>query len=136
MLKRENQDLINFINKWQEESTRTIPNLLQRPEERIPAAQPIAVTVTELSPPHKAIWLWFLSTGQCSLFERLANVSGQDRSSSKQLWADWECGVRTIITDLGVHRTWDKSKPITQEKPTQIQANLQYPKELKAQHLL
>lgn len=46
MLKHENQDLINFINKWQEESTRTIPNLLQRPEERIPATEPIAVTVT------------------------------------------------------------------------------------------
>lgn len=41
-----NQDLINFINKRQEVSTRTISNLLQRHWERIPAVQSIAVTVT------------------------------------------------------------------------------------------
>lgn len=50
-----------------------------------------------------AIWLWFLSTAQCWLCERLADVSGQDCSSSEQRYADWEHGVRTIITDF-----WDR----------------------------
>lgn len=46
MMKHKNQDLINFINKRQEESTRTISNLLQRHQEWIAAVQPIVVTVT------------------------------------------------------------------------------------------
>lgn len=85
MMRHKNQDFIHFINKQQEESTRTISNLLQRHPEQIPAMQPIAVTVTRPSPPHKAIWLWVLSTAQRWLFERLANVSSQEWSSSEQL---------------------------------------------------
>jgi len=63
-------------------------------------------------------------------------MSLQDRSSSKQLRADWECGVRTIVIDFEAQRSWDKSKSVTHKKPTQIQANLQYPEELKSLHLL
>lgn len=45
MTKHKTQDLIHFINKRQEESTRTISNLLQRHQEQIATIQPIAVTV-------------------------------------------------------------------------------------------
>lgn len=46
MMRHKKQDFIHLINKQQEESTRTISNLLQRHQEQIPTVQPIAVTVT------------------------------------------------------------------------------------------
>lgn len=112
-----NQGMINFINKQQKN-----PQEDFEPASKPPGTNPLCTAHCSNSylavSPHKAIWLWFLSTTQHSLFERLENVSGQKLSNSEQLWTDWDCGVRTIITDAEIHRSWYKSKLLTREHPS------------------